>query len=188
MRQVILLALPPRQLVFGILDEAVAAPEHDLAHGVAEARADFGQRRFAAAVLGGVVQQRADRFVFVGAVFHRDGRHAEHVRDVGNAGALPPLPLVDLIGVQPSPTRIGRSSVRHQTMVTSDRAVADPERRARRSGLADDGLHVLLVEQEFGEDVVGLAMHVVVRRANAGERLGGASDRRSGPRRSRKTA
>ena len=41
----------------------------------------------------------ADGFIRVGAVLDGQRRHAENVRDVGNAGAFPPLVLVHLVGV-----------------------------------------------------------------------------------------
>ena len=100
MREVVFLPLLPRQLVFGILDEAVAAAEDDVADDVAEAGADLGERRFPAAVFGGVVQQRGDRLIFIGAVLEGERRHAEDVRDVRNAGPLAPLPAVHLVGVR----------------------------------------------------------------------------------------
>ena len=63
-------------------------------------------------------------------------RDAEHVRDVRNAGAFAPLPLVDLMGVQPSPTRTGRWSSGDRV---TDRPVAAMAARQsgqeRRSGL-----------------------------------------------------
>ena len=43
------------------------------------------------------MQQRADRLVFIGAVFHGDRRHAKDVRDVGDAGALPGLAVMHLM-------------------------------------------------------------------------------------------
>ena len=93
-----------------MLDQAVAAAKHDVADRVAKARADLGERRFPAAVLRRIVQQRADRLVFVGAVFHRDRRDAEHVRDVRDAGALAPLTVMDLVGVQHRGRKPRRSS------------------------------------------------------------------------------
>ena len=100
MRQVVLLALEPRQLVLRILDEAIAAAKDDIGDDVAELRADLGQRRFPAAVFRGVMQQRAEGFVFVRAVLEDERGDAEDVGDVGNPGALAALPLVDLVRVR----------------------------------------------------------------------------------------
>ena len=41
------------------------------------------------------MQQRGDRFGFVRAVFHRDRRDAEDMRDVGNPCFFPELPAVN---------------------------------------------------------------------------------------------
>ena len=69
------------------------------------------------AVFGGVVQQGRDRLIFVGAVFHGDRRHAEHVRDVGNAGALAALAVMHLPGIGHRGGKpIGRRQ-RHSPMV-----------------------------------------------------------------------
>ena len=117
MREVVFLSLLPRQLVFGIFDEAVAAAKDDVGDHIAEAGANLRQRRFPAAVFGGVVQQGRDRLIFVGAVFHGDRRHAEHVRDVGNAGALAALAVMHLPGIGHRGGKpIGRRQ-RHSPMV-----------------------------------------------------------------------
>ena len=117
MREVVFLAIAPRQFVFGIFDQAVAASQHDLADRVTEARADFGERRFPAAVFSRVMQQRADRLVLIRAVFQRDRGDTEDVRDVRNAGALTPLALMDVVRVRHRGRKpLGRRQ-RHPRMV-----------------------------------------------------------------------
>ena len=116
--EVVLFPLLPRQLVFGILDEAVAASEDNLADRIAEARADLRQRRLAAAVFRGIMQQRPDCLVLVGAVLHGDRRNSEDVSDVGNAGALAPLALMDVVRVRQCGRKPCGRRQRHSRMIT----------------------------------------------------------------------
>ena len=99
MGEVAFLAVAPGRLVFGVLGQTVAAAQHDVADRITEARAGLSEARLAPAILRRVMQQRANGLVFVGAVLHRDGDHAQDVGHVRNAGALAELPVVDLVGV-----------------------------------------------------------------------------------------
>ena len=41
------------------------------------------------------MQQRSDRFGFIGAIFHRDRAHAQNMSDVRNLGLLAQLPAMN---------------------------------------------------------------------------------------------
>src|SRR5437588_2523720 len=86
-----LLALSP----FGLwLLERVAAREHDVRDGLAKARLDLGEHRRSTLILGGVVEQRGDRFVLVSSILNHQGAHTEQVADVRDLAALADLSAV----------------------------------------------------------------------------------------------
>ena len=82
------LALVPGRLGFGV---AVGVGVDDPCGVLAELEADAFEHRRAAAVLDGVVQERADRLGLAAAHLEHERGHAEEVRDVGDRGALAQL-------------------------------------------------------------------------------------------------
>src|ERR1035438_1236646 len=70
--------------------------------GRPEARAYLAYHGSPTCILGGVMQQGADRLVFRRPVIECDGGYAKQVGDVGDLGALAQLPGVDFAGVDKS--------------------------------------------------------------------------------------
>ena len=95
-RDVCFLAGPPGRLR---RFESIGAVGNDSRHDFAESRANIGQPPFAAGILGRVVQQGADGLVFVSAVFERERRHAQQMRDKGHVRRLASLPGMNRRGI-----------------------------------------------------------------------------------------
>ena len=91
-----LLSIPPRRLWRLI---RVSATVHDFRDVFTKLSLDIAQSFRSATIFHSVVQQRADRFRFVRAVFHRDRSDAEDVSDVGNPCLFPQLSAVNPRGV-----------------------------------------------------------------------------------------
>src|ERR1017187_7693560 len=72
-----------------------------------EARTYLAYHRSSARILGGVMEQGADRLVLRRPVIERDGGHAKQVGDVGDVGALAQLPSVNFAGVDKSGGKAG---------------------------------------------------------------------------------
>ena len=99
MRQVIqvgALAQPPVRLLGPRLADGVAAAEHDLRDGLAEAAADVFEPGRPAPILHGVVQHGGDGLVLAAAVLEHEGGDPEQVRNVRHAGAS----LADVVSMQ----------------------------------------------------------------------------------------
>ena len=79
----------------------IGASQHDPVDPRPEALQDlpFG-RPSPRVILDGVVQQRPDPLLLIAPVLQHDRRHAQQVGQEGDAAALPPLPAVDLAGVE----------------------------------------------------------------------------------------
>src|ERR1035438_3321943 len=99
-----LLALPPGGL--GRLESVRASGDY-FRGGRPEARTYLAYHGSPARILGGVMQQGADRLVLRRSVIKCDGGHAKQVGDVGDVGALAQLPRVNFAGIDKSGGKAG---------------------------------------------------------------------------------
>ena len=92
MSDIIFLSLQPRRLRFLV---GIGATIDNLGDRFSEFFLDIAQSLFAAAIFDRIMQQRSDRFGFIGAIFHRDRAHAQNMSDVRNLGLLAQLPAMN---------------------------------------------------------------------------------------------